>query len=74
MIVPSSEDISDWDRNFINVDKETLFEIINAANYLEVKGLLELGCKTVANMIKGKSVEEMRVILGIPADSTTPQV
>lgn len=28
-----------------------------AANYLEMKDLLDLGCKTVANMIKGKSVE-----------------
>lgn len=30
---------------------------LQAANYLEFKDLLDLGCKTVANMIKGKSVE-----------------
>jgi Skp1 family, dimerisation domain len=41
------------DREYINVDQGTLFEIILAANYLDLKGLLDLGCKTVANMIKG---------------------
>ena len=30
---------------------------LQAANFLEFKDLLDLGCKTVANMIKGKSVE-----------------
>lgn len=46
----SSEDIEEWDKEFINVDQGTLFEIILAANYLDIQGLLDLGCKTVANM------------------------
>ncbi|KAG1578191.1 hypothetical protein G6F47_012921 [Rhizopus delemar] len=35
-----------------NEDQETLFDIILASNYLDIKQLLDLGCKTVANMIK----------------------
>jgi len=39
----SSDDIVDWDREFMNVDQGTLFELILAANYLDMKGLLDLG-------------------------------
>ncbi len=40
-------DISDWDAKFIQVDQEMLFEIILAANYLDIKPLLDVGCKSV---------------------------
>mgnify|MGYP002721901792 FL=1 len=40
-------DISEWDAKFIQVDQEMLFEIILAANYLDIKSLLDIGCKTV---------------------------
>ncbi|EEB90452.1 hypothetical protein MPER_11341, partial [Moniliophthora perniciosa FA553] len=32
-------DISEWDQKFITVDQEMLFEIILAANYLDIKSL-----------------------------------
>ncbi|KAI8918356.1 hypothetical protein PhCBS80983_g01168 [Powellomyces hirtus] len=66
----SSEDIDEWDREFTNVDQGTLFELILASNYLDMKGLLDLGCKTVANMIKGKTVEEIRKTFNIQNDFT----
>ena len=52
--------ISDWDASFLRVDQGSLFELILAANYLDMKGLLNVTCGTVANMIKGKTVEEIR--------------
>ncbi|ESK89871.1 scf complex subunit skp1 [Moniliophthora roreri MCA 2997] len=58
-------DISEWDQKFITVDQEMLFEIILAANYLDIKSLLDIGCKTVANMIKGKTPEEIRKLFNI---------
>jgi hypothetical protein len=35
-------DISEWDQKFITVDQEMLFEIILAANYLDIKSLLSV--------------------------------
>ncbi|KAJ7582963.1 Skp1 family, dimerization domain-containing protein [Mycena floridula] len=63
-------DISEWDQKFITVDQEMLFEIILAANYLDIKQLLDVGCKTVANMIKGKTPEEIRKLFNIVNDFT----
>ncbi|KZF22591.1 E3 ubiquitin ligase complex SCF subunit sconC, variant [Xylona heveae TC161] len=63
-------EIDEWDQKFMQVDQEMLFEIILAANYLDIKALLDVGCKTVANMIKGKSPEEIRKTFNITNDFT----
>ncbi|KAI9711957.1 MAG: E3 ubiquitin ligase complex SCF subunit scon-3 [Chrysothrix sp. TS-e1954] len=63
-------DIEEWDQKYMQVDQEMLFEIILAANYLDIKALLDVGCKTVANMIKGKSPEEIRKTFNIQNDFT----
>ncbi|KAF8595021.1 E3 ubiquitin ligase SCF complex, Skp subunit [Ceratobasidium sp. AG-I] len=63
-------DIGEWDQKFIQVDQEMLFEIILAANYLEIKPLVDVGCKTVANLMKGKTPEEIRRLFNIVNDYT----
>lgn len=63
-------EIDEWDQKYMQVDQEMLFEIILAANYLDIKALLDVGCKTVANMIKGKSPEEIRKTFNITNDFT----
>eukprot|EP01137_Pigoraptor_chileana_P010152 Opistho-2@59341 len=65
-----SDDIEAWDAEFCKVDQGTLFELILAANYLDIKPLLDLTCKTVANMIKGKTPEEIRKTFNIKNDFT----
>jgi S-phase kinase-associated protein 1 len=66
-----TDDIIPWDKDFCAaLDQPTLFELILAANFLEIKDLLDLTCKTVANMIKGKSPEEIRVTFNIKNDFT----
>lgn len=65
-----TDDISAWDAEFLKVDQGTLFELILAANYLDIRGLLDVTCKTVANMIKGKTPEEVRRQFNIVNDFT----
>ena len=65
-----TDDICSWDTDFLKVDQGTLFELIMAANYLDIKGLLDVTCKTVANMIKGKTPEEIRKTFNIKNDFT----
>ncbi|XP_053690907.1 S-phase kinase-associated protein 1-like [Sabethes cyaneus] len=65
-----SDDICQWDQEFLRVDQGTLFELILAANYLDIKALLHVACKTVANMIMGKTPEEIRQTFNIKNDFT----
>eukprot|EP01124_Arcella_intermedia_P001440 TRINITY_DN1078_c0_g1_i1.p1 TRINITY_DN1078_c0_g1~~TRINITY_DN1078_c0_g1_i1.p1 ORF type:complete len:193 (-),score=29.99 TRINITY_DN1078_c0_g1_i1:53-631(-) len=44
---------------------EKLFELMLAANYLDIKPLLDLTCKTVAYLVVGKNPEEIRKEFGI---------
>mmetsp|Transcript_38401 Transcript_38401/g.64513 ORF Transcript_38401/g.64513 Transcript_38401/m.64513 type:complete len:155 (+) Transcript_38401:143-607(+) len=66
----SEEEKKQWDSDFVKVDQATLFELILAANYLNIKELLDLTCLTVANMIKGKTPEEIRKTFNIKNDFT----
>lgn len=43
----------------------SLLRGVQAANYLNIKSLLDLTCLTVANMIKGKTPEEIRKTFNI---------
>ena len=65
-----TDNIISWDRDFCNVDLPTLFEMILAANYLDMKDMLDLCCKVVANMIKGGTPEEIRLTFNIKDDFT----
>ncbi|XP_017702361.1 SKP1-like protein 1 [Phoenix dactylifera] len=66
----ADDDLKTWDAEFVKVDQATLFDLILAANYLNIKGLLDLTCQTVADMIKGKTPEEIRKTFNIKNDFT----
>jgi S-phase kinase-associated protein 1 len=52
-----------WDATFINsLVQQDLFDLILAANYMDIQSLLNLGCAKVASCIKGKSNEEIKAI------------
>ncbi|KAL6222242.1 hypothetical protein ACLB2K_005634 [Fragaria x ananassa] len=66
----TEEELKAWDQDFVKVDQATLFDLILAANYLNIKNLLDLTCQTVADMIKGKTPEEIRKTFNIKNDFT----
>ncbi|TMX01884.1 SKP1-like protein 1A [Solanum lycopersicum] len=66
----SEDELKTFDADFVKVDQGTLFDLILAANYLNIKSLLDLTCQTVADMIKGKTPEEIRKTFNIKNDFT----
>ena len=62
----------DWNNTYIaDFNDEVLFDIILAANYLDIKDLLDLSCKRVADDIKKcKTPQEIRRRYNIKNDFT----
>ncbi len=64
-------EIREVDKEFCGkLNMEGLFNLILAANYLDIKKLLDLTCKTVAHMIKGKTPEEIKSLFGVTREFT----
>jgi S-phase kinase-associated protein 1 len=59
-----------WYTSMSRVHPWLFLTLEQAANYLDIKALLDVGCKTVANMIKGKSPDEIRKTFNIQNDFT----
>ncbi|XP_068325461.1 SKP1-like protein 1A isoform X1 [Pyrus communis] len=64
------KNVKEWDAEFMKIDQNTLYDLIMAANYLDIKGLLDLTCQTVADMIKEKTPEQIRTTFNIKNDFT----
>jgi len=63
--------VSEWDGTFIqSFEQEDLFELILAANFIDLQPLLDLACAQVATQIKGKTPEEIRQTFNIENDFT----
>ena len=71
--------IGEWDKTYLYGDlvknhdekqHETLIDVLMAANFLNIKDLLDLSCATVASMIKGKTPEQIRALFNIENDFT----
>ena len=56
-----------WFHNFANIDHTELFKIVEAANYMDIKPLVNLICAKIASMIKDKSIAEIRRTFSIEA-------
>jgi len=56
-----------WDAKFIDdidtKNRQQLYDIILAANYLDIRSLLHLGCAKVASLIKGQPLDKIKDIL-----------
>jgi S-phase kinase-associated protein 1 len=57
-----------WDATFIDEvgkDLQQLYNLILAANYMDIQGLLHLGCAKVASIIKGEPLERIKDLLSV---------
>ncbi|KAM0684443.1 hypothetical protein MDAP_000212 [Mitosporidium daphniae] len=63
--------ISDF---FYILDQQTLIDFINLANLLDFPEAIELGCKQVALMIRGKHPDEIRALFNIETDFTDAEM
>jgi len=55
-----------WDAEYIDKigeNRQLLYDLILAANYMDIKSLLHLGCAKVASLIKGQPLEKIKDIL-----------
>jgi len=65
------DEIDEWDLQFLKMDDGTLFDLILAANYLDIKGLLDITTTYVARLITElKTPEEIRKRFNIKNDLT----
>ncbi len=55
---------------FLDLDVPTIFQILQAANFLDIAPLLDLMCLKIACMMKGQTPENMRKTFGIENDLT----
>lgn len=46
-----------------------MYDLILAANYMDIKSLLHLGCAKVASLIKGQPLEKIKDILAVTQKS-----
>lgn len=57
--------VQEWYADFVKVDKNLLFDLVAAANFMDIKPLLDLTCLAVSILIKGKSAVELRQMFNI---------
>jgi len=57
--------VQPWYVDFVEVDRNLLFDLVAAANYLHIEPLLDLTCLAVCIMIKGKPAQEIRQIFNL---------
>lgn len=61
--------LSYWDRRFISIENlAELYDLLVAAHFLQISGLIEVGAKHICSLIAGKTCEEVRQILNIHKD------
>lgn len=63
-------EIKEFDSNFINEDRSTLFNLTLAAHFLQAEDLFNFLTLTLANKIKTMSNEQVRDYLGLDNDFT----
>uniref|UniRef100_A0A6U3SS37 SKP1 component dimerisation domain-containing protein n=1 Tax=Ditylum brightwellii TaxID=49249 RepID=A0A6U3SS37_9STRA len=65
--------VQEWYANFINVERTLVFELVMAANFLNIQPLLRLSAMAVTFDITGRPADEIRTIFNISNDLNDPE-
>jgi len=60
--------VQKWYAEFVDVPQHLLFQLVAAANFMDIRALLDLTCLAVSILIKGKSAGELREMFNISND------
>jgi len=66
----SEHETREFNQKFLDMERDFIFQVLNGANFLNIQDLVKVVCISVADMIRGKSPEEIRKIFGIENDLT----
>lgn len=58
----ASQRLDEWDQAFFPQDPTQLLKLIEAADYLDIPGLVDRTAERIAEQMRGKSAEEMRAL------------
>jgi S-phase kinase-associated protein 1 len=59
----NAEELKDWDADFVKVDQAMAQDLLVAGYDLNIEGLQLLVCQAIADMMAGKTPEEIRKIV-----------
>ena len=65
-----SANVTKWEYKFLDMERDKLLELLRAADYMDMRGLLLLCSAKIAHEVRGMSTEEMREYLGVENDFT----
>jgi len=67
---------SKWDSDYVNIEPEALLELILAANFLDIRSLLELTCAKAAlvNHAAAMNIEAQRIENKYPSQKPQPEL
>ncbi|CAI4227427.1 unnamed protein product [Auanema sp. JU1783] len=60
--------LSEEEKEFLSFSEEELVDLLHAANYLEIPNLINIITQKIANLIEGKSIDEIKDFFMIPND------
>ena len=65
--------VQEWYADYVKVERTMLFDLVAAANFMDIKPLLDLTCLAVSILIKGKSAGELREMFNLTAEVPAPE-
>jgi S-phase kinase-associated protein 1 len=70
----ASEDLKEWDRKLVDgLRMGAFFDLVQTADYLGMAGLVDVTCRKLADMMKGKTPVQIREMFNIKNDYTPEQ-